>query len=519
MKRLIQYLFLFLFLFFLVSVSTFSWAQVTAPNTAKVKVPQKAPEFATIPVDDLTSKERDMLIKIQYLLRAVSSLKRFSGAVVIAKEGKPLYKFTAGFANLDYMVPNALSTSYNTCAVTETFTALAIMQLAEQGIIDLNAPIGTYLPELPAEVGSKLTIHNLLTHTSGLPDYYQSVNYMQNFLNIKSNTDMVNLIASENAPCNTNAHQFTNSGYVFLGSIIDKMSGQDYQSYITDHIFKPAGMLNTAPHFWYQVVDNKAIGYKFDQSLEATASPDFWGAFPFGADGVFSTTEDLLRFCNALDSTALLSNEYKKIMYTDYTVGASDDQKKTFGYAYGWKTRKINKKNVIFQGGYIDGLSVQLRRYIDDKYTVIVCSNYNVNIAADLADRIEQTIYDDSYFVPSEPAAFVVNDLIQREGLVTVINNFDKMLADNQAKLENVWTLNSLGNEYMKNNNWQASLEILKLNAQRYPKEPIVWDSLGEYYFRKKEYKKATEYFSKKLDIAPDDKRAKGMISFMRQTR
>lgn len=507
------------FLFVLVSITTICWAQVSNQQASKVKVPEKAPEFAAIPVDDLTSKERDILIKIQYLLRAVSSLKRFSGAVIIAKEGKPLYKFTAGFANLDYMVPNSLTTSYNTCAVTETFTALAIMQLAEQGIIDLNAPISTYLPELPAEVGSKLTIHNLLTHTSGLPDYYQSVNYMQNFLNIKSNADMVNLITSENAPCNTNAHQFTNSGYVFLGSIIDRMSGKNYQNYIVDNIFKPANMLNTAPHFWHQVVDNKAVGYKFDNSLEAAASPDFWGAFPFGADGVYATTEDLLRFCNALDSTALLSNEYKKIMYTDYTVGNSEAQKMTFGYAYGWKTRKINKKNVLFQGGYIDGVSVQLRRYIDDKYTVIVCSNYNVNIAADLADRIEQTLYDESYFIPSEPTAFVVNDLIQREGLVTVINNFDKMLEDNRTKLENVWTLNSLGNEYMKDNNWQASLEILKLNSQRFPKEPIVWDSLGEYYFRKKEYKKSAEYFIRKLEVSPNDKRAKGMISFMQKTQ
>ena len=83
------------FLFVLVSITTICWAQVTNQQVSKVKVPEKAPEFAAIPVDDLTSKERDILIKIQYLLRAVSSLKRFSGAVIIAKEGKPLYKFTA----------------------------------------------------------------------------------------------------------------------------------------------------------------------------------------------------------------------------------------------------------------------------------------------------------------------------------------------------------------------------------------------------------------------------------------
>ncbi|MBL7784742.1 MAG: serine hydrolase [Chitinophagales bacterium] len=479
---------------------------------SKVAVPQQTTDNSQIPLDELSPRERTMLLKMQYLLRAVSNLKRFSGVAIIAKNGVPIYKYTSGYSNLNNQTPTSLNTTYNTAAVTEVFTSLAIMQLAEKGVLNLHAPLSTYLPELPSEIGNKLTLHHLLTHTSGLLDYYQSVDYITNFFNIKSTNDLLNVIVTQNAPCNTAAHQFTNSGYVLLGAVIERMSNMSYKDYLQRYIFQPANMTETQPYFWHQVVPNKAMGYTFDNSLEAVTASELWGAFPMGADGVYSTADDLIRFSNNLDNYRLLSPDYQKIMFADYTMRDTLTQKFNYGYGYGWKKRQFNNKRVLFQGGYLDGLSVQLRKYPDDGYTIVVCSNYHLNTAADLADRLEQIMYDDNYFVPADATAFVVNELLQYEGVVSVVNNFDRLLTDKRAKLETSFSLNSLANEYSKQGNSTVALELLKLNAKYFPDDPIVWEALGDYYHKKKDYQKSLEYFQRKLNLLPADKRTQSIV-------
>ena len=461
----------------------------------------------------LTEADKIRLIKIQGVMSALASLKQFSGVVLVAKQGQPIYKCINGFANLDYNIPNNLDCNYNTLHITQAFTAIAIMQLVESGQINLFAPIKSYLPELPAEIGNALTVHNLLTHTSGLLDYYQVPEYRENFLKIEKISDLVKLIGTQDRPCNTSVQQPSNSGYVLLAAIVERLSGMTYPDYIRRNLLKPANLQQADLYMWHEVVSNKAVGYLPDAKNELIASPDFMGAYPFGADGVYCSADELLKFSYALHEGKMLSLEAQKTLYDDYTLRENPADTSGISIGYGWKRKKIAGNNeVIFQGGSLGGLSTQLRRYNNDDYTVVVLCNYYNNTAEWVAERLERALFTSDYIVPKDPAAYYVSDLITDHGVNYVVEHIDALLAARNVKLEYVWSLNSLGYEFMYKRQYDTAETIFKANSRKFANDPIVYDSMGDLYFQTKKYDLSRHYFELKLQLAPNDQRAKNMF-------
>lgn len=467
-----------------------------------------------------TDEEIKKRIKIQRLIMSYASLKRFSGVVLVAKKGTPVYKYTTGFANLDYRVQCALSTRFNMANVTQTMTAIAILQLAEQGRIDLYAPIAAYFPDFPPEVSSTITIHHLLTHTSGLMDYYNMDEYIEYFLDIDNIGDLIALILSKPMEFTPGTrYKVSNSGYVLLAAIIERMSGVSYPKYIKKNIFSKAKMKDSGLYTWSESVDNKAIGYTKDSRLGLSTSPDFWGAYPFGADAIYCDIEDLLAFGQALNGTSLLSEEYKELMYTPYIKGDTITNDETWKYdvGYGWHVKDINGKRVYHQGGAIDGLSVQFRRYIDTDYTVMVLSNRYEKIAEKIAIEIEKIFHDDAYIMPSHPISFFIYEKMREQGVDEVLANFDDILSDNGFALERVWSLSALGRELSRADKLPTALKLYKLNAQKFPEDPVVWDDLGSCYFTLKNYDLALLNYQKRLKFLPNDRRSKAMIKVIEE--
>ena len=460
----------------------------------------------------LTDIDKIRLINIQGVLNAYASLKMFSGVVVVAKNGEPIYKYINSFANLDYNIPNSLECKYNTLNITHSFTAIAIMQLVESGQINLFTPIKSYLPELPAEIGNALNVHNLLSHTSGLMDYYQIPEYRENFLKINQLSDLVKLISTQDRPCNTSIQQATNSGYILLGAIIERLTGMSYADYIRQNILKPADMQNSDLYYWHEVVTNKAIGYLPDHRNELIAAPDFIGAYPFGADGIYANADDLIKFTNALHSGKILSLEAQKVLYQDYSLRDNPNDSIAQQINYGWKTKQVLGNKVIYQGSSIGGLSTQLRRYNNDEYVVAVLCNYYDNTAELIADKLERAILYENYFVPKDPVAYLINEYIVDKGINYVAENADTFLVNKNIKLEYVWSLYSLGYDLLNRNKYAEAEEVFKLNSRKFANEPVVYDSLGDFYFQTKKFDLAKHYFGMKLQVAPNDQRAKNMI-------
>ncbi len=492
--------------------------RVATTNTATTAAPKTMPDVI------LSDEERRMLIRVQGVLAALSSLRTFSGVVIVSKDDQPVYKYLDGYVNLDYNVPNNLTSLYNICGITETFTAVAIMQLAEKGMINLYTPINAYLPELPSEMGTMLTVHNLLTHTSGLLDYYQIPEYKENFLKINTLNDLSRLIGSQERPCNTSVQQRSSSNYVLLGAIIERLSGMSYEDYIRENVIKKAGLQTCDLYTYQDLIENKAVGYMPDERGQMIASADFYGAYPFGADGIYCMAEDLLLLGKAIDNGILISKESLELMSKDYTIADKDSAaiaaengpsslRTASKLGYGIRTKTINNTvEAMYQGGYINGLSTQYRRYNKGAYSVVVFCNYYHNTAEMVADRLERAILNDDYLVPREPIAYYLSDLIREKGSDFVIANFENIMSERRLQLQYVWSLNELGNIYIENKKFKEAEAVLKLNAQKFPQEPIVYDSLGEVYYQSKEYVLAEQYFQAKLRIEPNDRRSKVML-------
>lgn len=468
----------------------------------------------TQPERELTSAEKDKIIKVQYILRNYASLKKYSGTALLIHDEYTIYRYATGFASLDYSVPSSLTEQFNLCRLSEILTATAVLQLAQNGQIGLFDPVANYIPALKA--APELSIHHLLTHNTNLLDYQNSPEFVRRFIKIQKPADVLDIIASENPQAAAANYHYSASNYVLLGEIIAKSSGMTYKEYIEKNILKKIGAVHSGLYFWDEVVKNKATGYSRGERDKEHLSgiSNFAEGHPFGATAIYMSVEDLVLLNNALHSHKLLNAEYTAKMMSNYAENTASEQQ----YGYGWLLKQVNGHKVTYQFGAAEGVSVQLTYYPEEDYTLIVCSNYYQNTATEIANDLERALLDPSFLVPSDPTAFFLAKAIERDGEAYVMENIDQVLTKMKLPLENVWTLNSLGRSYLSANNPQLALKVFRTNAIKFPLEDIVYDSLGDCYFRLKNYDMALDNFRRRLLMLPDDRRSTEMIKMIEET-
>ncbi len=459
------------------------------------------------------SLDTTKILKIQNIVKAYGGLKWFSGSIIVAKNGVPVYKTAGGLASLDYKVPCALDTKFNLFELSQPFTALAIAQLAEKGKVIFSEPAYRYLPDsVGSLVEPSITLHHLLTHTAGLPDYYRLPEYNANFSDLRTISDLLKIILAQ--PTRFEAgEQFehSNSNYVLLAAIIEHVTQKDYTDYIRKEIFKPAGMKQSDLYSWYQVVGNKAAAYQFSGKHKARTAADLYGAYPFGADAIYSTGDDLLLFDKALRGNVLLDDAYQDKLFTPYVIPDTTlEHPETWGY--GWKVKTLNGKQVVYQTGNQQGLSTEMRRYLDERFTVLVLSNQHLDRATEVADKIELALFNDSYFVPSGTAAYLVYNAMEKNGIDYAKKHIDAILSAENLSLASPQLLNKLALELIYARKYDLSLAAIQINEQKFPRDPSVLDTYGEYYYQAGDLATSIRYFKEKLAVKPTDKRAAGMI-------
>ena len=276
--------------------------------------------------------------------------------------------------------------------MNKMFTGVAIVQLAEQGKSSFDDTIDTYLPDYPHEVASKVTIHHLLTHTSGMGTYFNErfdkvwaeLRTVENFIPLFRD-DALSFEPGER-------YQYSNSGFILLGAIIERVTGQDYFSYVHDHIYLLANMTNTAAYEMYRSIPNLAIGYTRRGQYGELASGErrnnlFLHVVKGGpAGGGFSTVDDLHSFSLALQEYRLLSPKYTDMMLTGKVVRNNSGAM----YAYGFGNETINGHRIVGHNGGAPGISSRLDIYLDMGYTVVVLSNYDPPIADKVAAQFRE---------------------------------------------------------------------------------------------------------------------------------
>ncbi len=328
-------------------------------------------------------------------LKRLAAADVFSGSVLVAKNGKPIFQNSYGLASKAYNVPNRVNTKFNLGSMNKMFTAVAIAQLVEQGKLSFDDTVGKVLPDYPnKEVAAKVTLHHLLTHTSGLSDYFTPKFFETSKDRFKSVKDYLPLFVDQPLLFQPGDRMsYSNAGFMLLGAIIEKVSGQDYFTYVREHIYKPAAMNDTDAYELDHDTPNLAIGYTSqDENGNYVPGPRANNLFSHvvkggPAGGGFSTAPDLLKFANALLGDKLISRRYREILTTGKVVFAPGIK-----YGYGFICSEINGHKVIGHSGGFLGINSELDIHLDTGYTLIVMSNYDPPIAQLIINKIRQLI-------------------------------------------------------------------------------------------------------------------------------
>ena len=283
---------------------------------------------------------QDHAAKIQEVLALAHKYRQFNGTALVAENGKVIYKGAFGPANIEWNIPNTPDTKFRLGSITKQFTATVILQLVEQGKIKLDAKLTDYLPEYRKDTGDKVTIHHLLTHTSGIPSYTSQSGFFENVSRNPYKVDeFVKKYASGDLEFEPGSkYTYNNSGYFLLGAIIERVTGKPYEQVLKANIFDPVGMTNTGYDHHDTLIPKRASGYRKTPD-GYTNAPYLDMSIPYAAGSLYSTVEDLLVWDQALYTDKLLSAQSKALMYKPFL-----DE-----YGYGWVITKRRSSRTINQ--------------------------------------------------------------------------------------------------------------------------------------------------------------------------
>ena len=311
-------------------------------------------------------------------LESTTEKDLFSGVVLIAREGTPIFKKAYGMADRERNISNQVKTRFCIGSMNKMFTAVAIAQLVEQGKLSYDDLIGKYLGAewILSEVGEKVKISHLLSHTSGIAEFLTDGFLISSAEIYPTLEDYKPIVKEKSLTFKPGTRwEYCNTGFILLGAIIEKVTGNNYLDYIKEHIYDPADMDNTIGFDRNKTLPNLAMGYEKVQE-EGKA---FWRKTAFAgkingspSGGGFSTVDDLLKFAEALRSDLLISSESKELLMSVKARSSSMD------YGYGFiigSSRKLGR--VVGHGGVGFGVSANFRIFLDIGYTMIILSNYS----------------------------------------------------------------------------------------------------------------------------------------------
>ncbi len=311
----------------------------------------------------------------------------FSGSVLLANNDGVLLERACGEASKRFHVANDTETKFNLGSMNKMFTSVAIAQLAERGVVSYDDPIGKYVDAtwLPREITNRVTIHHLLTHTSGLGSYFNNTYWEGSRELYRSVEDFKPLVQGDTlAFAPGTEYRYSNTGMLLLGVVIESVTGHSYFEHIRAKIYEPAGMTNTDSYEMDYPVENLAIGYIRAPESEYGWENNLYKHVIKGgpAGGGFSTVGDLYRFALALRDHTLVSPETLQLMWTDHAEA---------GYGYGFSVTTLPAGRVVGHGGGFPGLNGNLDIFVDRGFVVAVLANYDGG-AATVAQRINDLL-------------------------------------------------------------------------------------------------------------------------------
>jgi CubicO group peptidase (beta-lactamase class C family) len=454
---------------------------------------------------------QDKAAKIDEVMTTANKYRLFNGSVLVAENGKVIYKKGLGLANMEWNIPNMPDTRFRLGSITKQFTATLILQLVEQGKVKLDGKVSDYLPAYRKDIGEKVTIHQLLNHTSGIPSYTGLPGFFNDVSRNPYTVDeFVKKYASNNLEFEPGSKfSYNNSGYFLLGAIIEKVTGQTYEQTLKEKILDPLGMKNTGYDHYGTLIQKRASGYqKTPDGYVNAAYLDM--SLPYAAGAMFSTVEDLYLWDQALYTERLISAASKDLMFKP---NLSD-------YAYGWVITKAKlgagNESVakITHGGGINGFNTVIVRFPSQKHLIVMLDNTSQGRNLDRLElALTNILYNQPYDTPRMPLADVLHKTIAEKGIEAGLAQY-RDLKSRQAKVYDFGEpeLNSLGYQLLQERKLKEAVEIFKLNVEVYPQGFNTYDSLGEAYMVSGNNELAIQNYKKSLELNPKNTGATEML-------
>ncbi len=360
----------------------------------------------------------------------------FMGTVLVARDGAIVFDKAYGMANLELDVPNTPDTKFRLGSIAKQFTAAAILLLEERGKLKVDDRITTYLPDAPME-WQRITIFNLLTHTSGIPNFTALPEYNAAKGTATSVTQTLATLRGKQLDFGPGEKMsYSNSGYLALGAIVEKASGQTYEAFVTENIFKPLGMTNSGYDSNTAIIKGRADGYVRGANGYANAGYIHMSV-PHAAGALYSTTRDLLKWEQALFAGKVVSKASLDRMITPFKNN----------YGLGLTSTVVKSRQMIAHGGGIDGFNTQLAYWPDTRTVIAVLSNVNGSVPDVLTGQLGALMHGDAVELTTErkeialPAAslskYVGSYEIAPAAILTIPLEGDQLLAQltGQGKL------------------------------------------------------------------------------------
>ena len=310
--------------------------------------------------------------QLETYLKPFADTGNFTGAVLVARKGKVLFRHAYGMANYELQSPNSPATRFHIASVSKPFTAVAILQLEEQARLRVGDPVSRFIPDFPN--GDRIKLEHLLTHTSGIPN----VNDLPDYDTFARSPHTVEQLVAKfsGLPLDFQAgsnYRYSNSNYNLLALILEKVSGESYGNYVRGHILDPSEMQNTGHDGeGLRLIPLAASGYEPAGVSSYEKAPYLDWSNKTGNGSLYSTVDDLYRFDRALNTDTLL----KAATRQKYFVEGQ-------GNRFGWFNRKRGARRVMSSNGRSPGFTAQLDRFPDDDVTVIVLSNSYATVSQD----------------------------------------------------------------------------------------------------------------------------------------
>ena len=443
--------------------------------------------------------QNDLPHRLDALLGEATRKDIFSGNVLIVKDGRVLFQKSTGTSDEENNLPNTADTKFSIGSITKIFTRIIVLQLAAEGKIALNTSLGKYLSGFRPEVADHVTVLHLLNHQSGLGQYYEVPGFDPGEKEIASASDFLPWIRQEPLAFEPGERaEYSNSGYVVLAALIEKVEGKPYDKVLKYRILDKIGMTSTGFLYRLKNLPGKAVGYL--SNIPGPHQDNLGFALLGGGDGgIYSTLGDLLKLDQSLaDDNRLLSDADKLILFNE----------PLFPRQYrDWQ--EFRKEGRYAIAGGAPGVSAVLGRNNEQNRTVIVLSNFDEGSAEAVFRRIGAVLNGEQPepLQPS-PSKFIYQ-LLTDKGPDWFGANIERELQANGYELDDDMVLLYAGQALLNEKKAGEAIALYRFYTEKFPRIVVAWNDLGDAYLLKNDRDNAKKCYSKALELRPGNVRAK----------